>query len=381
MSIDYGFTIYYYLLEEDSDPLSNFYRRLERSLSMQATHTMKTTELYEKEQKLLREAAETAFRKKEAELTPAYRREYESLSAEDPVAHDYAMRISGLEDLTGNHATEQQVLQEQFEEMKDYFNKAALVSLYALLENELRKLCELLQVTYGKRVGIEHLNDSNYLTTCFNYLELVIELPIIKLKQDYETGLHQIQSLRNKIVHNGGEFSKNDPKLLNIKNIVAQSEKLLSLESERERFKLRMYDIHYVNRLYPMIGNFFQELFWLIDSASDYRLLSSRLTGIFKFINKDITATVTKVVLGNNIGTISFDVKSVSPENALAFQGKISYTRAKENTIEITNQLTANEQISRWTNQIKDRPEILRQQLFSGFAMGKEYLDIKVMLY
>ena len=121
---------------------------------------------------------------------------------DDEHAHDHASHISGMDSLYYNAQSQDESINQRFEALYHYFTKSSLAQAYALLESELRSFCNHLQSSLGYKIGLEHLKQKDYLQSMSNYLELVADLEMAALKQYFS----QIQFLRNKIMHNGGEF-------------------------------------------------------------------------------------------------------------------------------------------------------------------------------
>lgn len=216
---------WYFFLERKTSPAEKAFKSVIDRLKLYEQHTTSTTTLYRRE---FTEAKKQIDIDEKAAVVAAKQRYNDILGgSERHEDHDWAMHVSGLDELDHHYYTVRESQAERFVEMADFFNKSSLVSLYGLLETDLRRLCFMLQTVFNKKIGVDMLSDRNYLQAFLEYFEFVIELPITQL-EPHIVKLKELQQLRNRIVHDGALFSKKQ-KDKRLEDMVAAANGLLTM--------------------------------------------------------------------------------------------------------------------------------------------------------
>lgn len=142
-----------------------------------------------------------------------------------------------------------QVLQNQ--------RKGSVLSIFSMIEGNLRVLCNLVQNKFSFKIKINDLNESDDLQKYWMYLSKVYEIDSTKLEPDY-TRIKQQKYFRNKIAHNNS----------NIENKMIQSVRQtrgLKVNSYGDINELEITEVEYVKNLLLWGESFFGTLIELME--------------------------------------------------------------------------------------------------------------------
>jgi hypothetical protein len=345
--------------------LDAFFINLEEKIALYEQHIETTIRFYGEEREKNLKPIKAQFEKDSAETDEHYNKIYNEWEGSEDEKRLMALHLSNYDDMIGHYEVAEDMVNEHYAEMFDYFNKSSTVILYALLESELKRLCGILKTISGSRIAVEDFEDRDYIKGSFRYLDLVIEIPIAPL-EPFETKIKHIQYVRNRIVHNAGEFSKKED--VTLTQVIEQSEALLKLIDDYESDKryLKIWDPAYIAKGYQLIRELFRTIFWAIEEKFGHLVLKERIKRLFK---ADFGATeiaiidIAKIKKGTKV---AFSVK-VLPNEADAvwdFNCTITVTESKSYAIEIVNQIEGNEKIKNCVAELERKSH----RLFYSFA-------------
>ncbi|MET3981408.1 Asp-tRNA(Asn)/Glu-tRNA(Gln) amidotransferase C subunit/uncharacterized protein YeaO (DUF488 family) [Mucilaginibacter sp. UYP25] len=378
MKFDFGFSMYFLEGPELSTP-EKFFIQVQHKLQIYKKHTETTIKLYQDEfkEQLLnhKKKAQEAM----AKANEAYELHYEEIVGSDQDKQSYATHESGIDELQYHFSNEEEALKNSFSEMADHFNKSALVTLYALMETELRRLCSQLQAHYQKRVSLERFEQADYLKSIMEYLDQIIELDISGF-QPYQTKIIPLQFLRNKVMHNGGEFPL--PVTEYLDDLVKTSDGGLSLEEiPDEQFVVVRVRSKFVFPFYELISEMFYVLFALLNEKENFSFLSSRLAYVFRFLAPGLTVTYKEHKSIKNGQMFTFLMESRASENPFSFFCKFTIVEAAKEELIFTNQLEHNvNNIERLIAGLAKQDHVMRQ-VMAGFLDNEKAYRIEFMLY
>jgi hypothetical protein len=289
---DFDVSVLFYLMDHTGgSELLHFFKELNRKIQLQRLHAETTTDLYRREYGIhkneLREKSEAAH----VEAKKIYDEVYaatdgdenekwsEAIMAAEPNAIDNHFNLEGIK------------LDTDYKDMADHFNKSSFVIVYAVLENELRRLCGLLKTTFGKRLSLQDIESKDYLQSMINYLDKVLEIELAPCQPNL-TRIKQVQFLRNKIMHAAAEFPLGDQPVLD--QLIKDSKGNLYLQHfdplTYRILKIRMID--YVYQQYDLLLDFIHELLWCIDYKLEHALVKENLRLLFRFLDAKVKVDI-----------------------------------------------------------------------------------------
>lgn len=183
---------------------------------------------------------------------------------------------------------------------------------------------------FEKKIKLLHFSQRDYLLSSFNYLELVIDIPIQPFEK-YVSKLKDIQSIRNKIIHEGSEIKDNSI----LKTIEKYSPNLLY---DKENEFLRIVNSNFNNDFFALLKSLYQELLWQLEERQKYKTIKSILENWFGIIEGKITISeVYSTKISSKKRTIDFKIVSDN-EKIPELNGKLSLTSNKGYEVEIIDQ-------------------------------------------
>lgn len=358
--MDFG-ALMYFLDEDKVSPLDRLFTQAIGKVKLYGQHTKTTIELYNKEESDIRGQIKEDYDKAMAIAG----KEYDKIIAQQgdsESAHQFACHDSGIDAIQANYQGEDASAWERFVEIRDYFYASSLAQGYALLESQLRHLCVLLEKEMGKALTLEHLKQRDYLQSIWIYLTLVAEIDMSSLEA-YRTRFAETQVLRNKIMHNGGEFGSGDiPQ--EISDLVAKYPDLLSLMHRDGQALLKIRQ-EYLIALYHDLRSFFRELLWIVDQKLGFRLLSERLAYLFGFIAKDITVEGIKAKDIKKGRQVTFGLHS--SKDGLELGVKLSMEAARTKSISVVDQIEKNPLVARLKEHLEKVTSLLPGRILGSY--------------
>lgn len=282
----------------------------------------------------------------------------------------YATHISGIDYLAHRKQENIEEIKAKYSDFLDLFSKSTLIGLYSLNENFLSKICELSSQAFEKKIKLSHFSQRDYLLSSFNYLELVIDIPFEPFKK-YVSKLKDIQSIRNKIIHEGSEIKDNSI----LKTIEKYSPNLLY---DKEKEFLRIVSSNFNKDFFALLKSLYQELLWQLEERQKYKSIKSILENWFGLIEGKITISeVYSTKTSSKKRTIDFKIVSDN-EKIPELNGKLSLTSNKGYEVEIIDQ-SENELIKELLEAEKDLINLnLELKTFMTFDKN---LDIRLLIY
>lgn len=375
---DFDISVLLFMIDNNGrSELHRFLIELQQKIVLQKKHAEKTTELYRKEYSetlaVIKEKREVA----ESEAEKIYWQTYHEADGNEDEKHFIAMMDADVNGVKNYFNKEEVLLLVNFTEMADNFNKSSLVIVYALLENELRKLCTLLQNRFTKRLSLQDIESKDYLQSMINYLDKVIEIDMAS-SAPYFSKIKQVQFLRNRIMHNGGEFSLNQNAELD--QLIKNSNGHLFLQhfEALDYRSLKIKKIEYVYEQYRLIIDFVHELIWRIEEKTGHEMLLERLTFIFRFL-KDGSGIHLKEIKSIKNGRI-IDI-GIDGDKDVEIGCKFTIKAAKKETVAIINQAEGNGNLEKLINYFNQYPDTLIKDIFEVFYKPSSPIHIDVLFY
>lgn len=297
----------------------------------------------------------------------------ENLSTENPNDEfniAYATHISGIDYLLHKKNEEIEEVMFKYSDFLDLFSKSTLIALYSLNENFLNKICEISSKTFNQKIKVSHFNSRDYLKASFNYLELVIDIP----KEPFESNvskLKEIQSLRNKIIHEGSQIT--DVTILKIVKKYSHS-----FHFNEENQFVRITSPKFIKDFFNLLKNIYEELLWLLEERQNNKTLKSIIENWFGLIEGKIIVTEIKTKkTSEKVRTIDINLKSDNVKIP-DFSCKLTLKSSKGYIVEIIDQ-TENELIKEFIEADKDGIH-LEMGLKTFMSLNKD-LDIRLLIY
>ncbi|WP_107827134.1 hypothetical protein ABZR88_16825 [Mucilaginibacter yixingensis] len=336
MVYDFDISVLMYLMDRGGgSDLLHFFKELINKIQIQRRHAETTTDLYRREYVTrlseLREKRETAH----AEAKKIYDEVYAATDGDENEKWSQAIMEADPNGVDNHFNLEEVTLEMTYKEMADHFNKSSFVIVYALLENELRRLCGILKTEFGKRLSLQDIESKDYLQSMINYLDKVLEIEL-NVCQPYLTKIKQVQFLRNKIMHAAGEFPLNDQPLLD--QLIKDSHGNLYLQHyEPLPYRLlKIKKVEYVYQQYDLLLDFIHELLWCLDTKLQHALIREKLLLLFHFLDEQADVVITQLKPVKKGREVSF---SVVKGNDTILDGTLTLTTAKKDSLHLNNQL------------------------------------------
>lgn len=297
----------------------------------------------------------------------------ETIGDDDPNDENniaYATHNSRIDYLAHRKQEDIEEIKAKYSDFLDLFSKSTLIGLYSLNESFLSKICEFSSQIFEKKIKLSHFSQRDYLLSSFNYLELVIEIPIEPFEK-YLSKLKDLQSIRNKIIHEGSEIRDNSI----LKTVEKYSPNLLY---DKEKAFLRIVNVNFNKDFFELLKNLYQELLWQLEERQKYKNIKSILENWFGVIEGKITISeVNSTKTSSKKRTIDFKIDSDN-EKIPELRGKLSLTSNKGYEVEIIDQ-SENELIKELLEAEKDLIN-LNLELKTFMTFGRN-LDIGLLIY
>lgn len=307
----FGFMIHYAFNEYQRSLIESFFAGLKGSINVLNNHNKLTNDLYKKE----RDRSLTELKKSFEEPLKLANERYEEeirQNGNTNEGHQIASHYSGLGEIENHLSSGEYQIEENFEGIFLHTNNTALISCYSFFEKEIKKLCEILQSEFNEEISHNDFAARDYMENYLKYLKLVIKIDVAPL-DTFITKLKQLQYLRNRIVHNGGEFLKDstdkDDKITKVTSIQNASKGRLIISDEGAYHLIKILDIGYVEDFYAEILKFFQAIFDQLEIKKNYPILKARLKHLFSLLDKDIKVDILSLKAASTAYTVSMLLK------------------------------------------------------------------------
>jgi hypothetical protein len=365
-------TFHYINHERELDVLENAFLKIKDQLELYEKQHSITLSSYLKSWQEELDTLQKTFEKVEQKAQERYKK---ALGTENPENQDniaYATHISGLDYLSHKNYEDTENIKTKYFDFLDLFSKSTLIALYSLNENFLNKTCDIVSQTLNHKIKVSHFNSRDYLKASIDYLELVTDIPIAGLEK-YISKLKDIQFLRNKIIHAGSQFS-ND-------SILEISKKYpKSLHYEKEKEFLKIVKPEFINNLFKLIREFYEEILWLIEERREFKTVKNIFENWFSLIEGQISIIeIDYKKTSSKTRTITFKISSDN-KNIPQQNGKLTLTRSKGYNVEIINQTNC-DTFQEFVNTQMESHGIYLEQELKVFMSFDKTLDIRLLIY
>jgi hypothetical protein len=373
--------MFFFFFNPKRSAIDLFFLNIEEKTELYNRHIAVTKTLYNDERAKELKPLIDEYNSVKDEVEKKYDEEYENWQGDEDQRAPIAEHLSGRQNMYDYFENQEDMVNEHYDEMFDYFNKSSLIILYALLEGELKKLCGILKPIAETRIDVDDFKSENYIEGYVKYLDLVIGLKTAKL-ETFMTRIQQIQYVRNRIAHNGAEFTMASNPALD--ECIKKSNGLLVLthDSEMEKRQLKMFNPVYIDNCYELLREVFHTLFWLVNERFGNRILEERIRYIFE---PEFGETAVEIQKTEDIkGGMCFIVRvgyADEQGTAAEFACNISVTGAKTNSVNIINQDEGNERLQKWSDDQQKKGHKLYNGLLKGLIGHKIGLKVGIKLY
>lgn len=147
--------------------------------------------------------------------------------------------------------------EELINQISQNYRKASLLSIFSVLEGQLKLISNLVENEFDFNIKIKHITGNDYIHKYWLYLTKVFELNPKELEKEYNL-IRQHKYIRNKIAHNNSEIDDNklifvlETEGLSIKKL--GNDKIVEIDSE-----------YYIPQIIELIQSFFNKLIKVID--------------------------------------------------------------------------------------------------------------------
>jgi len=377
MAFDFGFSLYF-LDPPELTAVEQFFVQVQGKINIYRQHAETTIKLYQTEANEKLKAQKEEFKGAMEAADLVYEKVYLETGGSEDDRHAYAIHESGIQEIEHHYATADENLKTSFMEMADHYNKSSVVTLYALLETELRRLCGHLHSTFGLRFTVERFEKTDYLKSIMEYISLVADLDITIVEPKMNR-LQELQFLRNRIMHNGAEFTlEANPWLEDLVN--STNGGLFWEQIPEEQLRVLRVRSKFIVPYYTIVSDFFFYLFSSLNLKLQFTILTNRISFLFGFLTRGaVVSYISHRDVANGTQFI-FLIKSPEGDNVFTFNCKITITTASVDQVVITNQLDVIDKMERWVEQINENPAVLRQAIVGYLNPSKSH-KIDIMLY
>jgi hypothetical protein len=137
------------------------------------------------------------------------------------------------------------------------YRKASLLSIFSVLEGQLKLISKLIEDEFDFSVKIKHITGSDYIHKYWLYLTKVFELDPTDLENEYNL-VRQHRYIRNKIAHTNSEIDNN-------KLVFVKKTKGLSTRKFGNDNIIEIDNDDYVTEIIDLIHSFFNKLINVVD--------------------------------------------------------------------------------------------------------------------
>lgn len=249
-------------------PIEEFGSNIGERLNLLKRHIDTSIILYENEKKQKLDSLE--LKKKQDKLKSDGKYQKSLQEGREP---NEAYYLSGELEIDDYYGETQKELVHHYDVLSDILFESLLLTIYGLLEFELKRFCELCQKEWDYRITPDHLGGRDYIESAKNYLELVVD---ISLKTSYEINLEayftkfkNYQFIRNRIAHNGGKVNLQKPSEIKATNP--------NISISEVTGKIKILKAEFLTDFIDIVGKFFKDLILLVEQKMEFKNLISRL--------------------------------------------------------------------------------------------------------
>jgi hypothetical protein len=373
--------MFFFFFNPKRSAADRFFLLIEEKIELYNRHIAVTKSLYNDERTKELKPLIDEYNSVKDEVEKIYEDEYKNWEGEEDQRALMAEHLSGRQNMYDYFESQEDIVNEHYDEMFDYFNKSSLIILYALLEGELKKLCGTLKPMAEIRIDVDDFKSDNYIEGYIKYLDLVIGLKTEKL-ETFTNRIQQIQYVRNRIAHNGAEFTMAANSALD--ECINKSGGLLVLahDSEMEKRQLKMSNPEYIDKCYELVRKVFNALFWLVNERFGNTILKERIRYMFEpeFGETAVEIQKTETIKGGMCFTVRIGYAE-EQGTAAEFICKISVTGAKTNSVSVINQDEGNQRLQKWSDERQSKGHKLYDGFLKGLIGHKSGLKVDLKLY
>lgn len=364
--------MFHSMKEDKFTRIENLFYDAKDSLETISRQYIDLIEMYKQKEKIELELIKEEYNSEYDLLKPIFDSLLGSYGESDELNYQIAEHESGIKNLEDNYHYDRARVKSKFLEYFDFSSKSHLVSIYSLLENSLRVLCDELSDKFNKRIKPSDFGKRDYLQNSISYLDLVIELDLTDVIPIVDE-LRQYQFIRNKIVHTLAEF--ND--VSEISAIIAANTSCLKLIKNKLIFKSDNYNKNFKTSVDKLLG----ELMLEINQKLNFEFTIRGLDHCFQILEDNLQIMHLNVKkVSNKSSQFEFDV--VSESSALkSFKVRINVKRNDvTNSFSILSQVD-NQKIIEFVNFINKHDQMFYKYIFKYLLWESKFLEIKVLIY
>ncbi|MGF7082797.1 hypothetical protein [Mucilaginibacter sp. UYCu711] len=361
---DFDVSVLFYLMDHPGgSDLLHFFKELNRKIQLQRQHAETTTDLYRREYGIHKSALHEKREVAHVEAKKIFDEVYTASEGDEDEKWSQAIMAAEPDAIDNHFNLEGMKLDMDYKDMADHFNKSSFVIVYAVLENELRRLCGLLKTTFGKRLSLQDIESKDYLQSMINYLEKVLEIDIESCQPNL-TRIRQVQFLRNKIMHAAAEFPLGDQPVLD--QLIKDSKGNLYLQHfDPLTYRLlKIRKIDYVNQQYDLLLDFIYELLWCIDAKLEHALIKENLLLLFRFLDEKVEITISEVTVIKKGRKIAF---AVIKGKKKILKGTLSLQAAKKESVLFINHVPENDRLKRLFKYLTEQQQTFLDDFLKPF--------------
>lgn len=358
------------MLEGRKTSLENFFANVKSRVMTHTHHIEHTVLLYKQEH-------DEAKHKLKVSLKEPYKKLYVDYKAllgqfEDPALDDqHASHVSGLAELENEHARREEQLFDEQMELLGLFHNSAIIQAYSLLEKELKDLCDVLKKETGEAISQHDFASRDYIKGCLKYLSLVIKLDISRL-DPFMTKIIDLQYIRNRLIHDRGEFSIEEVDKIKVMNsIIATSSGRIELMDNGDISVINVKDVTYILEYYEIFLNFFQTILVLVEERFGNKIVEAKLKRAFSSLNEVFLIITEQVKPAKSSFTGKFTlhfVNGTTPDLAV----ELKLTQRKNVRVFSSYKGTANSTLTTLAENLKKHDYLLLNEFFDYLLVHKE---------
>ncbi len=146
-----------------------------------------------------------------------------------------------------------------------FFRKSLLISLYSLLENELKKLCEKIEFSLIEEQKYKEGN-GNYVNNAKLYINSACQINSAFLGETWDI-IDKYRRTRNILIHDGGRVYHDSDKYKKIEVFISTESETKYIEVTNSGYMF--FEKEFVDLFMATIKNLFKELFLEINRKSE----------------------------------------------------------------------------------------------------------------
>jgi len=374
--MDYG-AIMYYISSKSFKGLDSFFSELDKKIALSERNTIATFSLYQQDHLTSHASLKSTFEHEMKLADSKYNAAYKEINGGDDIKHAYAANESGWGYLTQRNAMDSELLDLRFEEMTNNLFTSSIISLYVLLESELKRLCNYWRKLTHNRIEISDFGQRDYVGASYKYIDKVMGINMSSI-DSHLNKLKDLQNLRNRLIHDGGVLLVEQ--LKSVKKLTDSSNGGLIYTLDGDEYLLKITKIDYATHWHQVIRDFFENIFWSIDLQMEHRFLKARMQYLLGVLNPHIYIKNFTATQKNSKYELSFTVESNDFESLYNFKVRMIIRNSSYQHVKATTEVIDNEQIVRLITILNEEQHLFWDRTFSGFILNGKIREVKIAI-